>query len=179
MSYQPTHSRKPTGRHRARRVRRVGLRAHAVVGIVGLGVGLSTGVAAAFWTAGGTGAGSAAAGAAIPLTTVAATASSTSLLYPDGPAADLTLTVHNANTYDVTVTGVTGDGAVTATGGIGTCATTGVTFTTPTAGLPFTLPANGSVTVVLTGAARMSGSSENGCQGATFTVPVALTGTGG
>lgn len=179
MTYQPTHRRKPAGRHRAHPVRRVGLRAPAVVAVVGVGVGLSTGVAAAFWTAGGSGAGSAAAGSAIPLTTVAATASSSSLLYPNGPAADLTLTVQNPNTYGVSVTGVTGAGAVTASGGIGTCDATGVTLTAPAAGLPFTVPAKGSATVVLTAAAQMSTDSDTGCQAATFTVPVALTGTGG
>ncbi len=145
---------------------------------------LSSGVAAAYWTAGGSGSGSVSAGTASPLTTVSATASTTSLLYPSGPAADLAMTVRNPNPYPVSITGLSANGAVTAAGGIGTCTTTGVALATPTAGLPFTVPAraagtDGSITVSLTAAAQMTSTSENGCQGATFTVPVTLTGQSG
>lgn len=158
-------------------------RAALAVGVLGLAV-LSTGTGFAYWEASGSGSGTAAAGSAAPLTTVATTASATSLLYPGGPAADVRLTVSNPNSYPVTVTAVTANGAVTATGGIGTCVTTGVTLATPAAGLPFTVPekvggTNGSIAVTLTAGAQMSNTSENGCQGATFSLPVALAGASG
>lgn len=169
------------GRHRA--PSRVGLRGPAGLALLGTFVMVSSGVAAAYWSAGGSGSGSVTAGTAAPLTTVTATASTTSLLYPGGPAADLSLTVRNANPYAVSITGLSANGAVTAAGGIGTCVTTGVSLTTPTAGLPFTVPAraagtDGSITVSMTAAAQMTSASENGCQGATFTVPVTLIGQG-
>jgi hypothetical protein len=162
------------------RARRVGARGHVVLAALGLAAGLSTGVAAAYWTGGGTGSGSAAAGTAAPLTTVTATASASSLLYPGG-SAHLTLTVRNPNPYAVTITSVTGNGLVTASGGSGLCVTTGVSFSPPTAGLPFTVPAavgavQGTVVATLEGAAQMSSASDSGCQGATFTIPVALAG---
>lgn len=158
-------------------------RAALLVGALGVAV-LSTGTGFAYWAASGAGSGAAAAGTATPLTTVVTTASATSLLYPGGPAADVRLTVSNPNPYPVTITSVSANGAVTAGAGAGTCVTTGVTLATPTAGLPFTVPAragttNGSATVTLTGAAQMSSASETGCQGRTFTLPVALTGASG
>lgn len=137
---------------------------------------LGTGTAVAYWAAAGSGTGTAAAGTAQPLSTVATSASTTSLLYPGGPAADVALVVQNPNPYPVTITGVSADGPVTASGGIGTCTTHGVTFGTPTSGLPFTVSPSASATVTLGGAAQMSATAENGCQGATFTLPVALTG---
>lgn len=150
---------------------------------MGVFLGLGTGVAAAYWTAGGVGSGTVDAGTAAPLTTVTATASTTGLLYPNGPVADLTMSVRNPNPYAINVTAVSANGPVTASGGIGTCTVTGVSFTAPTAGVPFTVPAkaggtDGSVLVVLVAAVQMDGASENGCQDATFTVPVSLTGMG-
>lgn len=158
-------------------------RTYLAIALLGIAV-LGTGTSYAFWAAAGSGNGAAAAGSAVPLTTVATTASATSLLYPGGPAADIRLTVRNPNTYPVTISSVTANGAVTANGGIGTCATTGVALVSPTGGLPFTVPAkaagtDGSITVTLTGAAQMSNASENGCQQASFTIPVSLSGASG
>jgi hypothetical protein len=87
------------------------------------------------------------------------------------------LNLHNPNPYQVTVTDVTaGVGSVTATGGTGTCTTTGVTLNDQHA-LSIVVPPNGNSGVVtLNNAARMSNASEDGCQGATFTIPVALSG---
>lgn len=135
-----------------------------------------TGTAVAYWAASGSGTGAAAAGTAAPLTTITSSATPSTLLYPNGPAAAVTLTVANPNSYAVTITAVAANGAVAASGGLGTCTTTGVTLGTPTSGLPVTVPANGSATVELGGAATMTGDAENGCQGATFTLPVSLTG---
>jgi hypothetical protein len=73
------------------------------------------------------------------------------------------------------VTAVTGNGTITPDGGHSGCTTTGVTFTDQT-GLTIDISANSDATTTLTGAASMSNSSLNACQGATFTVPVSLTG---
>jgi hypothetical protein len=59
-----------------------------------------------------------------------------------------------------------------------------VTFTNQT-GLSINVPnastdsgdGNGNKQVTLNGAVQMSNSSDNSCQGATFTVPVSLSGT--
>jgi hypothetical protein len=138
------------------------------------------GLAYASWSTSGTGNGSAHAGSAVALTTVTATAASTGLLYPNGPAGDLRVTIKNANPFAVTVTALSGNGTVTATGGTGTCTVTGVSVT-PQTGLSLSIPAksggvDGSLTTTLSGVLAMDNTSQTGCQGATFTVPVTFTG---
>lgn len=134
----------------------------------------------ASWTSPGSGTGTATAGTAVALVTSTAGAATTSLLYPNGPAAEVRFIVLNANPYPVTVTGVAANGPTSAAGGLGVCLISGVSLVTPASGLPISVPArvgavNGSVTVSLGGAATMSGASETGCQGATFTIPLSLT----
>ncbi len=133
------------------------------------------GVAVAAWLATGTGSGSAKATTAIALTTSTATASAD--LYPGGTGA-LKITINNPNPYPVTVTDIASSGAITAAGGTGTCTTTGVSLTTLT-GLTDAIAANGSATFTHAGAVSMSNLSEDGCQGATFTIPVSLNGHSG
>lgn len=161
----------------AKHAKKLALRGSTVL-VSALAVTIAGGTAFAFWsTAPGSGSGTAAAGQAAALTTTVATASTTSLLYPNGPNADVKLTVANSNPFAVQVTTITaGTGAVTAAGGTGTCTSTGVSLVTPTGGLPFTVPKNDSITVTLTAAAKMDNTSETGCQNATFTIPVSLTG---
>jgi hypothetical protein len=139
-----------------------------VLGVVGL--------VYAAWTTSGSGSGYAKAGTAQALTTVDASAATTADLFPNTDGT-VKVNIHNPNPYQVTVTDVTaGAGAVTATGGIGTCTTTGVSLNDQH-GLSIVVPANGNSGVVtLNNAAHMSNASENGCQGATFTIPVALAG---
>ena len=50
-----------------------------------------------------------------------------------------------------------------------------VTFDNQT-GLNIAVPANNDTTSTLTGTAHMDNTSDNGCQGATFTIPVSITG---
>jgi hypothetical protein len=138
----------------------------------------SVGLVYAAWTTNGSGSGYAKAGTAQALTTVDVSASTTATLYPGGPAGDVTIRISNPNSYPVTVTGVSGNGAITADAGHASCTTTGVTFTDKT-GLSIAVPANGATTYTLTGAASMSNASVNGCQGATFTIPVTLSGASG
>jgi hypothetical protein len=96
-----------------------------------------------------------------------------SSLQPGGTA-DVILRVKNPNPFAVRVTSVTANGTVTATGGTGTCSTTGVTFTDQV-GISDTVAPSSTVLLDLPGAASMSAASESGCQGATFSVPVAIT----
>jgi hypothetical protein len=135
-----------------------------VVGVVGL--------VYAAWVTSGTGSGYAKSTSAQNLTTSAAVPSAT--LYP-GANGDVVVTINNPNPYPVQVTSITGNGAVTGTGGTGTCTTTGVTFTNQS-GLTIAVAGSSSTTSTLTGAAHMTNASDDGCQSATFTVPVALTG---
>jgi hypothetical protein len=138
-----------------------------------LALGLA-GLVYAAWTTSGTGSGYAKAGSAQVLTTVDVSASTTATLYP-GATGDVLLKINNPNSYPVRVTDVTGNGAITADSGHTGCVATGVTFTNQTA-KTIDIAANAQTQVTLTGAAKMTNASDNGCQGATFTIPVTLTG---
>ena len=129
----------------------------------------------AAWTSDGGGSASAHAGTAKPLETIEATAHIGGLLYPDGPAADVVIDIRNNNSYPITVSAVTRTGAISAGGENPGCVTTGVTFSDQ-AGLSITVSPDASTRAVLRGAASMSNASEDDCQGATFAIPVSLTG---
>jgi hypothetical protein len=136
---------------------------------------LFAGVAAAYWTANGVGSGSAATPTMTAVATVEPSAPLTSL--SPGQTANLVLRLTNGNAYPVKLFSITANGAVTASGP-GTCTTTGVTFTPPTdASLTGFAPlAGGSTTdVTLPAAVAMSLTSQTGCQGAKFTIPVTVT----
>ena len=131
----------------------------------------------AAWTSAGNGSGVAKASTAQALTTVTATASAG--LYPGANAA-LALQVSNPNPYPVTVTDVTGNGTITADASHSTCGQdathpTGVTYTDQH-NLSISVPANGTTSVSVSNSVHMSNASDNSCQGATFTIPVSLTG---
>src|SRR5262249_53921614 len=130
-------------------------------------------------TAGGSGSGYAKATPAQQLTTVDVSASTTATLYP-GANGDLLLKVSNPNPYPVKVTDVAGSGAITADSGHSTCGSdaghpTGVSFTDQHS-LSILVAANSSTQTTLSATVAMSNASDNSCQGATFTVPVTLTG---
>ena len=135
---------------------------------------VAVGFVYAAWTTNGSGSGYAKAGTSQALSTVDVSATTSASLYP-GQTGDVKLQIHNPNPYNVRVTAVSGNGTITADGGHSGCTTTGVTFTDQT-GLTIDISANSDATTTLTGAASMSNSSLNACQGATFTVPVSLTG---
>jgi hypothetical protein len=155
---------------RKRRIIKAGLTL-LVLGVVGL--------VYAQWTTNGSGSGYAKAGSAQDLSTIDVSANVTTdpanQLYP-GTNGDVLIQIQNPNPYSVTVTQIsTGTGSVTATGGIGTCTTTAVSLNSPQT-VSINVPANSnSAETTLTDAAHM-GNSDNGCQGATFTIPVNLTG---
>ena len=129
----------------------------------------------AAWVTNGSGSGYAKAGSSQALTTVDVSASTSATLYP-GVSGDVKIQISNPNSYAVRVTAVTGNGTITADAGHSGCTTTGVTFTNQSS-LTIDIPASSSTTTTLTGAAAMSNASLNACQGATFTIPVTLTGT--
>lgn len=131
----------------------------------------------AYYTADGTGHASASTGSLQPVTVTALAGGDApaSLLVPGGPAAQVVLRVDNPNSFAVTLVSVTGGpGAVTASGGLGTCTTTGVVFADQS-GLAVPVGASGTTLVRLPRAASMTSASDNGCQGATFSIPVTIT----
>jgi hypothetical protein len=144
----------------------------AAITLIALGV---AGLVYAAWTSNGTGNGYAKAGTAQALTTVDVSASTTATLYP-GTDGNVLIRIKNPNPYPVRVTDVTGNGTITADAGHASCVTTGVSFTNQS-GLTIDVAANnGETQSTLTNAAHMSNASDNGCQGATFTIPVTLSG---
>ena len=140
----------------------------------------AVGLVYAAWTTNGTGNAYAKAGTAAAISTVDVSASTTATLYP-GVSGDVLIKLDNPNPYPVTVTAISGNGTITADSGHSGCTTTGVTFTNQTS-LSLTIPASsggtdGVLQSTLSGAASMSNASLNACQGATFTIPVTLSGT--
>ena len=134
---------------------------------------LASGVAWAAWTADGTGNGYAKATTAEVLTTDDVSATTVAQLYPGGTG-DVKLTINNTNDYPVRVTSIAGNGTIVADSGHAGCTTTGVSFADQTG--TWDVAANSETAVTLTGATSMSNASLNACQGATFTIPVALSG---
>jgi hypothetical protein len=134
----------------------------------------AVGAVYAAWTTNGSGSGYAKAGTSQALTTVDVSATTAATLYP-GVSGDVKIQISNPNTYAVRVTGISGNGTITPDAGHSGCTTTGVSFTNQT-GLTIDIPASSSTTTTLTAAATMSNASVNACQGATFTIPVSLTG---
>ena len=132
------------------------------------------GTAWAYMTSAGSGTGSGST-ASMSTVTLSATAGSASTpLYPGGTA-DVSLEVNNPNAYAVTLRSVTGHGTISPDAGHAGCTTTGVTFTTQT-GLATSIPANANGDRIdLASAVTMSTSSSNGCQGATFSIPITIT----
>ncbi|MDX6663486.1 MAG: hypothetical protein QOG09_1588 [Solirubrobacterales bacterium] len=137
----------------------------------------------AAWLATGTGSGYAKAGSAQALSTVDVSASTAATLYPGG-SGDVLIKVSNPNSYPIRVTGIALNGSnssIAADSGHSGCTTTGVSFSDQT-GLSVDVPAksggvNGTVQTTLSGAAAMSNASLDACQGATFTIPVSLSGS--
>jgi hypothetical protein len=146
-----------------------------IVGAVTMLVLGAVGLVYAAWTTNGSGSGYAKAGTSQALTTIDVSASTTATLYPSSDG-DVDVKISNPNTYPVQVTDIAGSGAITADSGHSGCVATGVTFTDQT-GQAIDVAAGGSTAVTLTDAAHMSNGADDGCQGATFTIPVDLSGS--
>jgi len=152
----------------------------AVLASAAIAVILGSGVAYAYWTTTGSGAGAAAAGTASPLTIAAV--SPAQALVPGGTS-DVKLVITNPNKANVQVTaltlsntGIAGYTDSTFSTSQSGCGTTGVTWASSglkALGTPIVIAGNGgSYTLTLTGAASMDTTSDNGCQGATFKMPI-------
>jgi hypothetical protein len=147
-----------------------------VAGLVALVAAIAAVGAYAYFTASASGTGSASAGTLQPVTVTAFTGSDSpsSPLLPGGTG-DVILRISNPNPYAVTLVAVTGGpGSISADAGHPSCTTTGVTFTGQTS-LSNTIAGSGTTLVDLPGAAAMSSASSNGCQGASFSIPVTIT----
>src|SRR5690349_11443542 len=132
------------------------------------------GLVYAAWTTNGSGSGYAKAGSSQALTTVDVSATTSASLYP-GTSGDVKLQISNPNPYAVRVTAVSGNGTITADAGHSGCTTTGVTFNNQSS-LTLDVSGNSDLATTLNNAASMTNASLNASQGATFTIPVSLTG---
>lgn len=134
---------------------------------------MGAGIAFAAWTSTGTGSGSATAGSDQGLTVTGGT--TVTGLFPTG-SKDVTVTVTNNNDYKAVMDTITA-GATTVTGNTGTCTAT-VVSTVDKSGLTDVLDAAGGAndSVDYTFAFSMTNSAEDGCQGATFSIPFTATG---
>lgn len=129
--------------------------------------------ASAYFKVTGNGSGQATAGTASAVTIEAASGTVNSLLVP-GASADLLVQVTNPNSFPVQITGISQNGSVAASTGTGSCTTTGVSVPTRI-GLSVAVAAGGHVAVHVPNGVSMSTTSDNGCQGRSFTVPVTIT----
>jgi hypothetical protein len=131
------------------------------------------GTAYAYWGTAGNGSGSAAAGDLQTLTTQALVqaAAGQQPLAPGG-SADAVVRVSNPNPFAVQLYNVSAAGPATADSGHPQCATTGVSFQNQAPAV--TIPANSTQTVTLTGSVSMDLTSDAGCQGAHFNLPLTL-----
>ncbi|MDQ3770976.1 MAG: hypothetical protein M3343_02660 [Actinomycetota bacterium] len=135
-----------------------------------LAVFLIGSVVFAAWLVTGTGNGAAQATTADDLVVTAG--STTGDLFP-GADGDVKLSIENPNPFDVDVKTIVGDGAITSAAP--GCTTTGVSFADQNAVTGMTIAAGATEAVTLDDAASMDNTSDNACQGATFTVPVSIT----
>jgi hypothetical protein len=149
-----------------------------------LAVGLGGGSAYAYFTSTGSGTGHATTGSSTGVTvTAVAVPGADANLYPGGPAAAVHFTVNNPNSQRVTFTGWSG-AALTGVTPVGsnTC-TTGdfqIAAASGTFGSSLTIPANTpsspGVSGTANGVVQVKTTAQNGCQGATVTVSLTLTG---
>lgn len=144
-----------------------------VCGVSGVAVIASTGTAAAYWS--GKGAGTGTAGLSNAPAIVTADATPTAALYPNGPAGALYLRI-NASSRPVKVTGLRQDTGrpVTVSGAPGTCSGTVITVAT-VGNLAITVSAS-AVNATVPSVVSIATNAPGSCQGATFTIPVILTG---
>jgi hypothetical protein len=138
---------------------------------------LATTVAYAYFSSSGTATNVATTATMQPVTVAALTGGDapSSSLRPGGTG-DVVLRIQNTNPFTVTLVSVAGGpAAITADAAHPGCTTTGVTFANQT-GLSASIAASPGTTLVhLPNAAAMSAASSNGCQGATFSIPVTIT----
>ncbi len=143
--------------------------AMAIVGVVLTGGG----IAAALWSANGGGPGQAKALSAQSLTVTAATGAAD--LYPGFTGGDVFFTITNPNPYPVTFTSMTA-GTVTSSNPAA-CPSANVSVANAT-GLSLAAAASStSGTQSIANVVTMAAGAPDGCQGATFTINLTLSGS--
>ncbi len=156
-----------------------------VIGAVAaLVIGLGTGTAYAYFTSHTSGTGALTTGSAQGITvTAVASPGADANLYPGGPSVAVNFTVNNPNPYAVSFTGWSGAVLSTVTPvGSNTC-TTGDFQIAAASGsfgsalsIPANTPSSPGVSGTASGVVQLTGTAQNGCQGATVTVTLTLTG---
>ena len=156
----------------ARRPRPAVVAVVAVVALLAIGL-LTAATAYAYWSSTGSATGVGSTGSVVSLTTTAATPSGTTLV--PGGSAPLVLTVTNPNPMTVVVTSVQLDPNrdVEVSGSVGACTAPPLTVDASTS---LSLAAHSTATVTVPDAVTLGDSAASGCQGATFTIPVTLSG---
>lgn len=145
------------------------------VAVLALVMGVGAGAAYGYFTSSGSGTGHGATGTLQTVTVAAITGETPNTYLQPGSPGEVIVKVHNPNTVGVHLVSVTADGSITVAGGSGcTLSNSGVTFTNQT-GLSVAVGSNSTALVRMPGAASMAASSANGCQGATFNIPVTIT----
>jgi len=143
--------------------------AMAIVGVTLTGGG----IAAALWSANGSGPGQAKALSAQSLTVTAATGAAD--LYPGFTGGDVFFTITNPNPYPVTFTSMTA-GTVTSSNPAA-CPSTNVSVANAS-GLSLAAAASStSGTQSIANVVTMAAGAPDGCQGATFTINLTLSGS--
>jgi hypothetical protein len=150
----------------------------------GVGVSLAavllSGTAYAYWTAHAAGTGSNAAASGLTSFTTTATVAQGALLYPGG-SAPLIVNVNNSgNGYSLVVNAVALDSGraigVDSSHAAG-CTNPAISVTTPSGWTGIAVAQHSSSGAVsIPAAVSMGTAASSGCQGATFTIPVTLTG---
>ena len=141
-----------------------------LVAVAVVAVAVTGAFASAAWLSSGSGNGAAKADTQKGIVVTAGTP--TAQLFP-GAKGDLKVDVKNNNPYPIKVTTIDGDGTITSSDA--TCtASTGVTYTNQS-NVGTTIAAGATESITLQDSVAMDNSSDNACQGATFTVPVKVT----
>ena len=137
---------------------------------------LGTAVGYAYWTSSGEGTGAASTGTLQSVVVTGAAATPTSMLLP-GRSASAAFRVTNPNHYDVTITSVTHDGGISVSGGSACDAGNAAVALVDQTGLSITVPANAVDWPVEldAGAVTIGAGSANGCQTATFDIPITVS----
>ena len=142
-----------------------------------LAAAVNAGVAWAFWHTEGTGTAAASARGAVALEAVGTTPPRTAL-YPGGTA-PLRVTIVNPNPFPIRIDavaagpgGAQADPAHRAAG----CTVTGVRLTGGVDALTWPIGADETATFTLPAAVTMTNDSDSACQGATFTLPLRMSG---
>ena len=130
----------------------------------------------AYWTSSGDGTGAASTGSLQAVVVTGSVATPTSLLLP-GLTASAAFRATNPNHFDVTITSVTQDGDVTVFGGSGCTPVNAAVAMADQTGLSINVPANAVDWPVEldSGAVTMGAGSANGCQSATFDIPIMVS----